>query len=400
LTAVSVLGAGPYGLAVAAHLRAAGVNVHVFGDPMSFWAGSMPKGMFLRSPRVATSISDPYSAATLDRFTSATRIPVTSPVPLERFVEYGRWFQSTLVPFVDRRRVETVQTAGEGFRIVLADGEQLSADRVIIAAGIANFTHIPLPFSGLPRTLVSHTADHTDLSAFSGRRVLVVGRGQSALESGALLHERGASVLLVTRSPIIHWVNQHQWARSLGPISTALYAPPEVGPPLLCQLVRVPALVRALPAAIRSAIDKRSIRPSGIGWLRPRVDNAIPIRLGTTVTRARVKGERIIVTFDDGRAETFDHVLLGTGYRIDLARYPFLSQTLLPGVRQVNGYPVLGRGFQSSVPGLHFLGATSAWAFGPLMRFVAGTSFAAAEVTRHITSSARIKPKRAAIREK
>jgi hypothetical protein len=387
MTTVSILGSGPYGLAVAAHLRAAGANVRVFGDTMSFWAGNMPAGMFLRSPRVASSIGDPQGVATLDGFTSATRIPVGSPVPLERFVEYGRWFQATLVPFVERREVRTVHATGEGFRLVLADGEQVSADRVIVAAGIAPFAHVPPSFRALPKALVSHTADHIDLSTFSRRRVLTVGRGQSALECSALLHERGADVVLATRARIIHWANQHQWARSLGPLSTVLYAPAEVGPPLLCQLVRVPALMRPLPASIRSAIDSRSIRPSGIGWLRPRVDNVIPIRLGTTVSQARASGEGILVSFDDGREERFDHVLLGTGYRVDLARYPFLSEELLASLHKVNGYPVLGRGFQSSVPGLHFIGATSAWTFGPLMRFVAGTSFAAAEVTRYITSA-------------
>src|SRR6266545_5149546 len=174
-----ILGAGPYGLAAAAHLRAAGVNVSIFGDPMSFWIGNMPSGMLLRSPRVASSISDPLTDLDLDHFASATGVPVHAPVPLHRFVEYGRWFQNTVAPDVDRRHVTRLERSGTRFQATLADGERMTASRVIVAAGIAPFARIPSAFSGLPRSVVSHTSHHTDLGRFSGQRVLVVGGGQS-----------------------------------------------------------------------------------------------------------------------------------------------------------------------------------------------------------------------------
>jgi NADPH-dependent 2,4-dienoyl-CoA reductase/sulfur reductase-like enzyme len=392
------LGAGPYGLAVAAHLRAAGVNVNIFGDPMSFWSGHMPAGMLLRSPRVASSISDPRGDHDLDGFASATGAPVGSPVPLDRFVEYGHWFQSALVPDIDRRHVEQVLRSDGQFHLALSGGEQVTADRVVVAAGIAAFAHVPRAFRELPDTVVSHSSWHRDLGRFAGQRVLVVGGGQSALESAALLRERGAQVEVVTRAPGVHWLGQHPWLRSLGPLSALMYAPPEVGPPLLSQLVRAPGWVRRLPPASRNALDVRSIRPAGAGWLKPRVDGVVALHGGRAVTRVRVRGDRAVVTFDDGPEQTVDHVLLGTGYRVDLARYPFLSADLLAGVRQVNGYPVLGRGFESSVPGLHFVGATGAWTFGPLMRFVAGTAFAAAEVTRLLTAGRQRSASRGVVR--
>ncbi|HEU4424936.1 MAG TPA: NAD(P)-binding domain-containing protein [Pilimelia sp.] len=385
---VSILGAGPYGLAVAAHLKNAGLDTVVFGVPMSFWSGHMPTGMLLRSPRVASSISDPHGKLDLDGFGADTGVSVGSPVPLDAFVAYGHWFQANAVPEVDRRNVEQVRRRDGGFELALADGERVTADRVVVATGIARYAYVPPVLRDLPDTAVSHASAHTDLGRFAGQRVLVVGGGQSALESAALLHEAGAEVEVAARAPGVHWLGQHGWLRSLGPVTTLLYAPPEVGPPLVSQLVRVPGVVRRLPARPRHAIDRRSMRPAGAGWLRPRVDGRVPIHVGRVVTRAEVEGGRVALDFDDGARDTVDHVLLGTGYRVDIARNPFLPADLLAGVRQVAGYPVLGRGFESSVPGLHFVGATAAWSYGPLMRFVAGTPFAAAEVTRFLAAPA------------
>jgi len=384
---VSILGAGPYGLAVAAHLRAAGIDATVFGEPMSFWSDNMPAGMLLRSPRVASSISDPRGALDLDGYSSATGTTVGSPVPLEAFVAYGRWFQSRVAPDIDRRKVERVQRHGDGFVLALSDGEQVATERLVVAAGIEPFARIPEVFRGLSPDRVSHASWHADLGRFAGQRVLVVGGGQSALESVALLHEGGAQVELVARAAQVHWLRQHTWMRSLGPVTTLMYAPPEVGPPLLSQLVRVPGVVRRLPTRQRTALDRRSIRPAGAGWLKPRVDGVVPLRFGRFVTEVKATQEQVSVTFDDGGRDTFDHVLLGTGYRVDLAGYPFLASELLHQVRQVDGYPMLRAGMESSVTGLHFVGAPAAWTFGPLMRFVAGTPFAATEVARFLASS-------------
>jgi cation diffusion facilitator CzcD-associated flavoprotein CzcO len=384
---ISIIGAGPYGLAAAAHLRATGMDITVFGEPMSFWSTAMPAGMLLRSPRVASSISDPDGKLDLDGYSATTGVPVGSPVPLEKFVRYGQWFQTTVAPDVDRREVRSVRSGGSRFVLSLADGEQVPADRVVVATGIGPFAHIPSPLRDLPDNLVSHTSHHPDLSRFGGQQVLVVGGGQSALESAALLHEGGAHVEVVTRAPGVRWLGQHSWLRSLGPVTTLLYAPAEVGPPLLSQLVRYPNSVQRVPKRQRRALDRRSIRPAGAGWLRPRVDGILPLVHNRTVTAGAVDGDRVAVTFGDGERRAYDHVLLGTGYRVDISRYPFLQPALLAAIRNADGYPVLDRGFESSVPGLHFIGATGAWTYGPLMRFVAGTPFAATHLTRWITGT-------------
>jgi hypothetical protein len=92
---------------------------------------------------------------------------------------------------------------------------------------------------------------------------------------------------------------------------------------------------------------------------------------------------------NDNTAREVDHVLLGTGYRVDVSQYPFLSSELVQSVRQTDGFPHLGPGLESSVNGLHFLGAPAGWSFGPLMYFVAGTEFAAGELAKGIAKSSK-----------
>ncbi len=87
---------------------------------------------------------------------------------------------------------------------------------------------------------------------------------------------------------------------------------------------------------------------------------------------------------NDASERRVDEVLLGTGYDVDISRYPFLSRELITEIQQFDGYPVLSRGFRSSVPGLYFIGATAARSFGPLLNFVAGTEFAARQLSNHI----------------
>jgi FAD-dependent urate hydroxylase len=385
-TDVAIVGAGPYGLAAAAHLRGAGVDVRVLGDPMSFWR-TMPAGMLLRSNWTATSIADYRGPVSLDAFCAATGVRVDRPVPLARFIEYGTWVQQRIAPDVDRRPVETLDGDGEGFRLALAGGEHLDARRVVVAAGIKPFPNRPAFADGLPPELASHTGDHRDLSRFSGARVLVVGGGQSALESAALLRESGAEAEVVVRADHLNWLHGGKYQRRLGRLSPLLYAPTDVGPMGLSRLVAVPDLFRRLPRDVQDPLAYRSIRPAGAAWLAPRLQD-VPITMTRPIMSATAQGGRVRVTFGDDDERTADHLLLGTGYRVDIARYPFLAPSLLARLRRVNGYPVLGRGLESSVPGLYFLGAPAAFSFGPIMRFVSGGWYAGRAVTRAVASQA------------
>lgn len=102
---VAIVGAGPYGLSLAAHLKAGGIETRVFGDPLSFWRQNMPQGMLVRSAWDATHIVDPGNRFSLDACAAATGLRKPDPLPRADFARYGEWFQRQAVPDLDRRKV-------------------------------------------------------------------------------------------------------------------------------------------------------------------------------------------------------------------------------------------------------------------------------------------------------
>ena len=386
---IAILGAGPYGLSAAAHLGAAdGLDIRVFGEPMSFWEKHMPKGMLLRSPLAGSQLSDPVRALTLQAYAGTSGNHISYPLPLDRFIDYGRWFRSRAVPNLDSRKVARVEKNGSGLQLRLEDGEIWKARRVIIAAGIVPFAWRPPEFRNLPQVLASHSCEHSDLSQFAGKKMAVIGAGQSALESAVLLNEMGSDVEVLVRGPNVRWLWRQKWFHTFRPIARLLYAPADVGQAGLSHLVARPNVFRRLPRSAQDRWARRAICPAGAAWLKPRC-HSVRITTGRVVRSTVVTGEQATLRLGDGTERRVDHVLLATGYRVDISRYPFLSTGLLESIRRVDGYPVLDSGFQSSVPGLHFLGAPAAWSFGPLMRFVAGAEFASNAVTRGIMARMR-----------
>jgi Pyridine nucleotide-disulphide oxidoreductase len=380
---VAVLGAGPYGLAAGAHLRRdTSLEVSIFGDPMSFWR-SMPRGMLLRSRWEASSIAFPSGDLSLDAYLAETKERFGAPIPLEHFIDYGLWLQRRVAPDVDQRRVASVRREGGGFAVVTEDGESLNAARVVIAAGIAPFAQRPAVFKDFSTDVVSHTSDWDDLSSLSGRRVVVIGGGQSALEAAALLHEENAQVEVVARRQSLNWLKGGVIQRRLGRFKPVFYAPTDVGPIGMSRLLAAPEAFRLFPRGAQDAMARRAIRPAGAKWLQQRLVD-VPLTMGRSVVAAR-NGDGVLVDLDDGSTRHVDHVMLGTGYRVDIGRYEFLDEKLVSAIDRVGGYPVLGRGLESSVPGLHFLGAPAAWSFGPLMRFVSGTWWAGNALRRAVT---------------
>lgn len=388
---VAIIGAGPYGLSATAHLRTVkGLDVHTFGEPMSFWQHNMPLGMLLRSGWAATHIADPNGSMTLDEYREATNNHFSAPVPLNRFIDYGLWYQRRAVPDVDRRKIARVESHQKGFRLTLEGGETFLAGRVVVAAGIGLFAYRPQQLAGLPVSLMSHTSERRDLRSFRGKRVLVVGSGQSALESAALLHEGGAEVEVLARARHIHWLGglvSRTFQFGLGRVSKLLYAPTDVGPAGISQIVARPDLVRRFPRPVQDWLRKRSIRPAGAGWLVSRL-KSVPIKLGRSIVSAAPVGERVRVKADDGSERTIDHILLGTGYRVDVSKYDFFASELAQSISRFQGYPRLKEGFETSVPGLHILGAPAIWSFGPLMQFVVGTHYTSRALLRRIAGKA------------
>ncbi|MDX3695662.1 NAD(P)-binding domain-containing protein [Streptomyces europaeiscabiei] len=398
---VVVIGAGPYGLSTAAHLRARGLSVRIFGSPLASWSEHMPTGMLLKSPPSASSLSAPHPGFALDAYCRAAGEQVLGEhdqVPVELFVRYGRWFMDQLVPEVEDARVRTVDRKPDGaFRLKLSSGEELAASAVVVASGLTGFAHVPEALAAAvpdgPSALgpVSHTSHHTDLTGFAGRRVLVVGAGQSAQENAALLHEAGAEVRMLVR----------------GSDGLKFGAAPTAGPrwhpdtPVgrswaLYGFVHYAAAFRHLPVSARLRLVKRVLGPCGAWWLRPRVEHRFPVLAGQRITETVVDGDGVEVstTGRDGTPHRIeaDHVMAGTGYRVHLEALDFLSPELRAALRRTGGFPGLDARLSSSVPGLYFTGLPAAGSFGPVLRFVCGTRFAsprlAAAVTAHCSSAA------------
>lgn len=383
-----IIGAGPHGLATAAHLRAAGLETISFGEPLEFWRRHMPAGMILRSRKRASSISDHHRALTIDRYEQAAGKAVHAPnLLLREFVEYGLWFQRQTVPDLDSRAVEHVRRSGDGFRVVLASGEEVHARNVVVAAGLAPFGTRPLPFSGLDGSLVSHAADRSDLSLFAGRSVIVVGAGQSALESAALLSEAGAQVEVLARAPSIVWLHDDPaGVPSPRPRARRIRVPPPptgVGGRLTGWIAALPDVLRFLPRRVHPWISYRCIRPAASSWVHSRV-RSVTISCGRFAVEAERDGGRVRLRLNDGTERIADHVLLGTGYAVDVRRYRFLAGEVAAELAVADGYPVLGSGLESSIPGLYFVGAPAAYSFGPIMRFVVGSWYSAPAVTRSV----------------
>src|ERR1700733_5974627 len=380
---VAIVGAGPYGLSVAAHLRAAGLSCRQFGMPMRLWREAMPRGMFLKSQGFASNLSDPEGSHTLEAFCQKTGHPYASyglPVSLDTFISYGQWFADELGPSLEEVMVTEVARQGDGFAVSLASGKTVRASNVVVAAGVEHFARVPRLLADLPDAVCTHASAHTDLSTFAGQRVVVVGAGQSALESAALLHENGADVHLVARAKEVVWNGQ--------PLDPARPLPQRIIEPesglgsgwSTWVYSRHPALFRLLPERTRIYRARTALGPAGGWWLRARVEDQFPVLTGHAVSAATEQGGSIALSLRtrDGinHRMAADHVIAATGYRPDLTRLSFLGGGLRDQLSTVDGTVAVDRAYQSSVPGLYVIGPAVAPTMGPVMRFVYGSEHA------------------------
>jgi hypothetical protein len=391
--AVAVIGAGPYGLSIAAHLRSRGVEFRIFGAPMHGRRAHMPKGMFLKSEGCASNLFDP-AGYTLRQYCADEGLRYAQyglPVSLDVFTQYGLSFQQRLVPSVENAMIVALDRSPVAFELRLATGERLTAGKVVIATGMSYTAYVPVALRRLPLELFSHSSSHHDLSGFTGRDITVIGGGQSALETAALLHEVGAQVrLLVRRSSVLWNVSPVSGRRS---VYERLRRPmsnlgPGFGPWLYSN---APMLFCYLPRQIRTARVQKALGPAGASWLRERVEGRLPVMTGHSVRAAGIcRGQALLhVQGPDGNLSelTTDHVIAATGYRFSLRALPFLSKHLSSKVRCIQNTPVLSSNFESSVLGLYFTGLASANQFGPAMRFLHGADYTARRLAGHIAGS-------------
>lgn len=387
---VAIIGAGPYGLSIAAHLRACGVGYRIFGNPMESWRTQMPAGMLLKSEGFASDLYDPQRSLTLERFCAERGLSYAEtglPVPVDVMADYGLHFQQHFIPELENQTVVALDRSSKEFFLQLNNNETVTAQRVIIAVGLNYFQHVPPALAHLPREFVSHSSQHRDLRPFAGSDVTVVGGGASALELTALLHEAGAHVRLVARRRSLEFLSKpgHRslWHRMRYPLSGI------GGGWKSCFFTKAPMLFRYLPEQTRLHTIRTYLGPAGGWFVKDRIEGHFPVLTACTPVRAEVQSGRIHMHCHGSETHcelTTDHVIAATGYQVNVDRLSLLSGKIRSSLQCFESIPVLSGSFESSVPGLYFVGLASAPSFGPVMRFLYGAGYTARRISKHIQS--------------
>ncbi len=389
---VAVIGAGPYGLSLAAHLRARGVDHRVFGETMGAWKHNMPPGMLLKSYPWASNLSDPVSEFALKSFCTERALPYHDklmPLPLSRFIDYGDAFQKRYVPAVERKVLMALEPCPSGLCASFNDGETVQARRVVLAVGLHPFKHLPLQAEHLPADLCSHSTEYGSLEPLNGKEVIVVGSGSSATDLAALLRERGNSVSLVARAFRLNFADRPRHRtfveRVMAPISGIGHGW------TIRACAKHPHLIHILPESVRVQLaNAKALGPLGSAFVRDRVVGKLPVWLGRTLQSTEIRNGKVLLSLIDGSGAQHslraDHVIFATGYKIDVSRLDFLSSTLLRQIHLVDRAPQLSAHYETSIPGLHFIGPAAANSFGPVCRFVYGTRYPARHLATYLSA--------------
>jgi cation diffusion facilitator CzcD-associated flavoprotein CzcO len=385
---IAIIGAGPYGLSLAANLRGNGRSVRIFGSPMRSWSHHMPKGMHLKSEGFASNLHDPADSFTLEHFCAERGIPyahIGLPVHIDTFIEYGKEFQRRFAPQMEDTLMESLRQVDQQFELKTTAGETFRARQVVVAAGIVNFAYVPPSLTHLG-SLISHSSEHAELEKFKGRKVAVLGAGASAIDLAALLRQAGAAVEVVARRPAI-----------------AFHNPPDEPRPLLRRITvprsglglgwrsrmatDLPRVFHALPESLRIRIVAKHLGPAP-GWFVRDAVAGLPMHLGVGIADSKARnGQATLTLRSPDRPEvevTADHVIAATGYKVSVARLPFIDDALRSRILTADEAPVLNRHFESSVPRLYFIGTAAANSFGPLLRFAYGAEYTAKRVAARL----------------
>ena len=394
-TDVAIIGAGPYGLSLAAHLRERGIAHRIYGRAMATWSNHMPAGMHLKSEGFASTLYAPNDAFALRDYCRERDLPyrdIGLPVPVETFTAYGREFAKRYAPELDERNVIGLVPRGDGFELRLADGERISAKRVVVAVGISRFAYLPAEFAALPKSALTHASEHHDLAGFAGKRVAVIGAGASAVDIAAILQAHGAETHLVARIPKILYLDPPD-ERTPSLLTRLRWPVTGIGTGWKAKFFEdLPHVFHRLPERMRIATVKKKYAAMACWFTREQIDGKVSEHLGATIAGIDLaaEGVRLTLTRHGGTTElVVDHVIAGTGYRVDLERLAFLPSNTRARIRTADGSPILSRHFESSVPNLYFLGLASANSFGPMLRFACGAGYAARRLTKALAAALR-----------
>lgn len=386
-SSVAIIGTGPYGLSLAAHLEARGVDYRIFGKPMDLWRNHVPKGMMLKSDGFASNLSAPAPGATLKDYCSDRHIPYADkgfPIPVGDFVDYADWFRGRFVGHHDERMVAHVAQTEDGYALTLEDGVVFAAEQVVLAVGISWFPTLPKEFDGISPKLVSHSYDHRAVDQFAGRKVVILGGGASAVNLAYELDLVGAQPTLLVRKEHIEF---HE--RRRGKRGSLLYRLQMASSPLgpgwktwIC--ANLPLVFYSLPEKIRHRALRNHLKPAAGWFMRERVEKKIGSVMGRSIEKVETKADGMALHLSDGSQLACDHVICATGYDLSVKRLPFLDRDLAQAITGPSGNSFVRRDFQTRVAGLYAVGPMAMDNFGPLLRFMAGAEYASPRLAKRL----------------
>jgi thioredoxin reductase len=377
-TELLVIGAGPYALSTAAFARERGIGTTVVGRPMAFWRENMPERMFLRSG--PDWHLDAAAIHTLEAFLEERGIAPeeVDPIPIRVFLEYAQWFQETKGIEVREELVADLERLDGSFTATLAGGERIVAEAVVCAPGIRHYANLPQWASSVPPDRGAHTCDLVRFEELAGRRVLIVGGRQSAYEWAALLREHGAE-----RIDLVHRHDVPRFERVSWKFVDAHVQ----------RTIDVAGYWRNLPKAQQEAIAQRFWEVGRLTleyWLTPRLDwvgiHRWPGTEVVEVLRVGPEGE-LQVSLSNSERLTVDQVIFASGYRVDVARVPYMA-AVLKRIELADGFPALNEAFGTTLAGLYVTGFSATRDFGPFFGFVKGAPAAATLIVRDLLSGA------------
>lgn len=363
-TNLLIIGAGPFGLAMAAHCQHLGINHHIVGKPIEFWQANMPEGMYLRS--ACDWHLDTEDVDTIERFLQTQGLTPADVEPLSRqfYLNYTRWFQEQKQIEITPGYVQRLDHINNGenlFEATMAGGQKIMATHVVIAVGFKYFKNEPQDLiERLPAGCFSHTCDLVDFTELKGKRCLIIGGRQSAYEWTALLNEAGTAAIHVSHRHHSPAFAEADWSW-VNPLNDAM--------------VDNPGWFRNLSPEEKEAVNHRfwaegrlKVEP----WLESRaMKETVKIWPDSQVVSCDVlPGGGLRVGLDNGKILIVDHVILATGYKVKIDQLPFLAcGNILHNLKTSNGYPVLDEHLQTNIPGLFITSMAAAQDFGSFFAF-------------------------------